>query len=78
MSVIHGLIFLTVLLTLYTQHILYFVLPEIKFQSLEVEYLPPQEVNLDAKILVNLLLQLCLCLINLHLFVLLVLVFDHL
>lgn len=58
------------------------VLPEIKFQSLETEYLPAEEANLDAKILVKLLLHLLLCLLSLqfqcHLFVFLALVSDHL
>jgi len=34
------------------------VLPQIKFQSLEAEYFPPEEDSLDAKILANLLLHL--------------------
>lgn len=56
------LISLSVLLTLYTLPTLYFVLTEIKFQSLEAKYLPTEEANLDAKILVKLLLHLLLCL----------------
>jgi hypothetical protein len=48
------LMFLFVL-TLYTQPILHFVFHEIKLQSLEAEYLPLEEANLDANILVKLL-----------------------
>lgn len=46
-------IFLFVPLALYAQTILRLVLPEIKFQSLEAEYLPPEETTLDTKILVT-------------------------
>lgn len=53
--------FLSVLLALYTQSILYFVLPDIKFQSLEDEHLPYEEANLDTRIMVKLLLYLHLC-----------------
>ena len=42
-----------------------FVLREIKFQSLEAEYLPPEEANLDAKTSVKLLLHLLLCVLSL-------------
>ena len=75
--VTYGFNFL--LLALYTW-LAYFVLCFTlgKFQSLEGEYLPPEKANLDAKILVKLLLQLFLCLIILqfqcHLFVVLALV----
>lgn len=53
--------FLSVLLALYTQSILYFALPDIKFQSLEDEHLPYEEANLDTRIMVKLLLYLHLC-----------------
>lgn len=52
------LIFLFVFLDLYTQSIFHFVLPEIKFQSLDTEHLPPKEADLDIKILLKLLLHL--------------------
>lgn len=47
------LIFLYVLLALYTQLILYLVLPELKFQSLEAEHLSPEENNLNTSFLVK-------------------------
>lgn len=57
-------------------------LSEIEFQSLEAEHLPPEEANLDAKILLQLLLHLSLCLLSspvpCHWFVFLTLAFDHL
>ena len=43
--------FLYIFLDLCIQPILCFVLPEIGFQFLRIEHLPPEEVNLDAKIL---------------------------
>ena len=51
-----ALIFLSVLQAIYIQHILDFVLPEIKLQSPKAEHLPPKEANLDANILLHLLL----------------------
>lgn len=59
-------IFLSVLLTLYSQHILHSVLPRIKFQSKEAKYLPVEENNLDEKILVKVLLHLYLYVLNFH------------
>lgn len=50
-------IFLSVLLALYTQPILHFVLPEIKLLSLDAEYLYPEDAKIDVKILVKLLLH---------------------
>ena len=44
-----ALIFLSVLLALCSHPILHFILPEIKFQSLGAEHLPPEEANLDAE-----------------------------
>ena len=75
-----ALIYPLVLPALYIQPTLYFVLP-VK-QSLEAKYLPPGEANLDAKILVKLLLHLYWCLPSLQLqyllFVVLSLVSNHL
>ena len=72
-----ALIYPFVLLALYSQPTLYFVLPA--KQSLEAKYLPPGEANLDAKIFVKLLLRLYRCLqLQYLLFVALSLVSDHL
>ena len=77
-----ALIFLSILLALYTHTILCYILPEIKFESLEAEHLPPEEANLDAKILVQSLLYLSLYLpspqIQCDLLVFLTLVLDRL
>lgn len=43
------LIFLFVLLVLYTRPFLHFASPKIKFQSTESEYLPPAEANLAPR-----------------------------
>ena len=51
-----ALVVLFFLLALYIRLISHIVLFEIKFQTLEAEYLPPKEANLDNKILVKLLL----------------------
>ena len=66
------------LLVLYIQPIWYFVLPEIKLQSEEVEHLLSEEANLDPRILARLWLYPRLCQPNLqlqcHIFVFLALV----
>ena len=64
-----------------TMPILHFVLPEINFQFLEAEYLPPKVANLYDKILMKLFFT-SSCLLKLHfqchLFVFLALVSEHL
>ena len=56
------LIFLSVLPVIFIQPILHSALPEIKFQTIKTKHLHPEEANLDAKILMQLLLHPHLCL----------------
>lgn len=76
------LTFLFVLIALQNQPIFCSALPEIKFQSLKAKHLPPEEANLNGKILMQLLLHSYLCLQYLkwqcHSFVFLTLVYGHL